>query len=131
MHLSKVNPHPCLLQSLKCAWILKQYPSACCSSARPHPPVFLSVLPLQVCEQRDPKGLYRAARAGRIKNFTGIDDPYEEPAAPELTIDARDAAGNMQSAEDMAAQIMQYLEQKGYLGSDAGSGGRERAGGTA
>ena len=88
-------------------------------------------MPLQLCEQRDPKGLYRAARAGKIKNFTGIDDPYEEPAAPELTIDARDAAGNMQSAEDMAAQIMQYLEQKGYLGSGGGSGGRERAAATA
>lgn len=76
---------------------------------------------MQVCEQRDPKGLYRAARAGKIKNFTGIDDPYEEPAAPELVIDARDEAGNMQSAEDMAAQIMQYLEQQGYLGSGSGS----------
>lgn len=88
-------------------------------------------IPIELCEQRDPKGLYRAARVGKIKNFTGIDDPYEEPAAPELIIDARDAAGNMQSAEDMAAQIMQYLEQKGYLGSGGGSGGRERAAATA
>ncbi len=43
--------------------------------------------PLAVCEERDPKGLYRKARAGEISHFTGIDDPYETPAAPELTID--------------------------------------------
>ena len=44
--------------------------------------------PLAVCEQRDPKGLYARARRGEIKNFTGIDDPYEPPAQPELAIDA-------------------------------------------
>src|SRR6266576_1786671 len=44
--------------------------------------------PLATCEQRDPKGLYKKARAGQIKGFTGIDDPYEEPLKPELTIDA-------------------------------------------
>lgn len=43
--------------------------------------------PLEVCEQRDPKGLYKKARAGIIKNFTGISDPYEPPEAPEVTID--------------------------------------------
>lgn len=43
-------------------------------------------IPLSVCEARDPKGLYKAARAGKIKGFTGIDDPYEEPETPELTI---------------------------------------------
>ena len=43
--------------------------------------------PLDVCEQRDPKGLYKKARAGAIKQFTGIDSPYEEPAAPELVLD--------------------------------------------
>ena len=41
-----------------------------------------------MCEQRDPKGLYKAARAGKIKGFTGIDDPYEEPLTPELAIQA-------------------------------------------
>ena len=46
-------------------------------------------VPLDVCEKRDPKGLYRAARAGKIKWFTGIDDPYEEPEAPEIVLDAR------------------------------------------
>ena len=40
--------------------------------------------PLEVCEQRDPKGLYKLARAGKLKGFTGIDDPYEEPLSPEL-----------------------------------------------
>jgi len=44
--------------------------------------------PISTCEQRDPKGLYKKARAGQLKNFTGIDDPYEEPLRPELTIDA-------------------------------------------
>ena len=44
--------------------------------------------PIETCEQRDPKGLYKKARAGQLKNFTGIDDPYEAPLKPELTIDA-------------------------------------------
>lgn len=43
--------------------------------------------PFDVCAQRDPKGLYREARAGRIKNFTGLDSPYEEPLAPDCAID--------------------------------------------
>ncbi len=43
--------------------------------------------PLEVCEARDPKGLYGRARSGEIANFTGIDDPYEPPENPELTID--------------------------------------------
>lgn len=46
--------------------------------------------PLAVCERRDPKGLYRKARAGQITGFTGIDDPYEEPMAPELRLDTQD-----------------------------------------
>jgi adenylylsulfate kinase-like enzyme len=44
--------------------------------------------PLEVCEARDPKGLYRQARAGTLKQFTGIDDPYEPPLQPELRLDA-------------------------------------------
>src|SRR5262249_31906241 len=44
--------------------------------------------PIETCEQRDPKGLYKKARAGELKGFTGIDDPYEPPLAAELTIDA-------------------------------------------
>jgi len=42
--------------------------------------------PIEVCEQRDPKGLYKKARAGQLKGFTGIDDPYEAPAAAELIL---------------------------------------------
>lgn len=72
-------------------------------------------IPIEVCEQRDPKGLYKAARAGKIKNFTGIDDPYEEPEAAELIFDAKDASGKMASAEDMASKILEYLSQRGYL----------------
>jgi len=49
----------------------------------------------------------------------GIDDPYEEPDAAELVLDARDTEGNMQSAEDMAAAIMAFLEEKGYLTAPA------------
>ena len=44
-------------------------------------------IPLEVCEERDPKGLYRLARSGKIKGFTGIDDPYEHPEKPEITLE--------------------------------------------
>ena len=44
-------------------------------------------VPLEVCEQRDPKGLYALARSGKIKGFTGIDDPYEHPEKPEITLE--------------------------------------------
>jgi adenylylsulfate kinase len=66
--------------------------------------------PIATCEQRDPKGLYKKARAGELKNFTGIDDPYEAPLHPELTIDATHV-----SPQDAAATLLQYLEQKGLL----------------
>jgi adenylylsulfate kinase len=65
---------------------------------------------LETCEQRDPKGLYKKARAGEIKGFTGIDDPYEAPENPELTLDA-----NTKSIDDLAAEVVGYLEAKGYL----------------
>ena len=169
----------------------------------PHPPAHcchlsLVLCPVQLCEQRDPKGLYKAARAGKIRNFTGIDDPCErerppaplpaclacltashkrhqglrsacalpysrqqptihshsarlspapppsqptptlsppyvalcadeEPDRAELVIDAKDASGKMQSAEDMAATIMEYLETKGYLSPPAAGAGAEAA----
>ncbi len=54
-------------------------------------------VPLEVCEKRDPKGLYRAARAGKIACFTGIDDPYEEPEKPEVVLDARMPDGTFTS----------------------------------
>ena len=60
--------------------------------------VFMRV-PLDVCEQRDPKGLYKAARAGRLKGFTGIDDPYEEPESAEIVLDARSADGALESPQ--------------------------------
>jgi len=51
--------------------------------------------PLHICEQRDPKGLYKKARAGEIKNFTGIDSPYEIPTHPEIKINSRTTLGEM------------------------------------
>ncbi|MEX2292804.1 MAG: adenylyl-sulfate kinase [Acidimicrobiales bacterium] len=60
--------------------------------------------PLELCEQRDPKGLYKQARAGEIKGFTGIDDPYEAPDAPELVL--RPERG---TAATMAAAVLELL----------------------
>jgi adenylylsulfate kinase len=67
--------------------------------------------PIETCEQRDPKGLYKKARAGQLKNFTGIDDPYEAPLKPELTIDATSV-----SPQQAAANLFEYLEKRGLLG---------------
>ncbi len=63
--------------------------------------------PLEVCEERDVKGLYRRARAGEIKQFTGISSPYEEPEAPEL------AADTTQSLDKCVEQVLEYLIQRG------------------
>lgn len=65
---------------------------------------------LAEAEKRDPKGLYKKARAGELKGFTGIDDPYEAPAKPELLVETE-----KQSAEDSAKQILAYLDGHGYL----------------
>lgn len=65
---------------------------------------------LEAAEQRDPKGLYKKARAGQIKGFTGIDDPYEAPENPEIVIDTEQT-----SAEEAAEVILNRLEQGGYL----------------
>jgi adenylylsulfate kinase len=65
---------------------------------------------LNVCEERDPKGLYKKARAGEIPNFTGISAPYEEPEAAELTIDT-----SHETLEDSAARVIAYLEERGIL----------------
>jgi len=65
---------------------------------------------LSVCEGRDPKGLYKKARAGDIKNFTGIDSVYEAPVSPELVIDA----GSL-SVEAAAQEIFNYLRARGYV----------------
>lgn len=68
--------------------------------------------PLDVAEQRDVKGLYKRARAGEIKNFTGIDSPYEAPEDPEITINTVE-----QSPEDAADAIIKWLSDKGMLGA--------------
>ena len=66
--------------------------------------------PLDVCEDRDPKGLYKKARAGEIKHFTGIDDPYEAPDQPEITLRT-----DKNSIEESVVQIMEELAERGYL----------------
>jgi adenylylsulfate kinase len=66
--------------------------------------------PLEVCEGRDPKGLYKKARAGEIKHFTGIDDPYEEPLAPELVVDSA-----TRPPEVLAAEVVAWLERAGTI----------------
>ena len=66
--------------------------------------------PLEVCEQRDTKGMYAKARRGEIKDFTGIDDPYEEPIAPEVTLTT-----TLCPPEENARKIMRYLIAKGFL----------------
>jgi bifunctional enzyme CysN/CysC len=67
--------------------------------------------PIDVCMQRDPKGLYEKVRAGTIKNFTGVDSPYEAPEKPELTVQTVTAP-----AEAHAQAIVAYLRERGYLG---------------
>jgi len=67
--------------------------------------------PLEVCESRDRKGLYAKARAGLLKGFTGIDDPYEAPENADVVVDTSRA-----SADEAALQIVLHLEREGYLG---------------
>ena len=66
--------------------------------------------PVFVCEQRDPKGLYKKARAGEIKGFTGIDDPYEEPENPEIVLETDEM-----SVEECVEKIIGYMKDKGIL----------------
>lgn len=66
--------------------------------------------PLEICEQRDVKGLYKRARAGEIKDFTGISSPYEEPVAPELILET-----GALSMEESVAQVMQLLRDRGIV----------------
>ncbi|XP_062196964.1 adenylyl-sulfate kinase 3-like [Phragmites australis] len=74
--------------------------------------VFMNAL-LEVCEARDPKGLYKLARAGKIKGFTGIDDPYEPPSDCEIVIQCK--VGDCPSPKSMADQVVSYLEANGFL----------------
>jgi sulfate adenylyltransferase len=66
--------------------------------------------PLEVCEQRDAKGMYALAREGKIKNFTGIDDPYEPPHNPEIVIDTI-----RHTAEENATHILSHLIAQGFI----------------
>jgi bifunctional enzyme CysN/CysC len=66
--------------------------------------------PLDVCEQRDPKGLYKKARAGQLKNFTGIDSPYEPPQRAELRL-----AGGGSAPEALVEQILRELARRGMV----------------
>jgi bifunctional enzyme CysN/CysC len=66
--------------------------------------------PLEICERRDPKGLYRKARRGELRNFTGLDSPYERPEHPELILDALN-----ERAEGLADRVIVFLQQRGVL----------------
>ena len=80
------------------------------SSGRPGDFEVFVDTPLEICEQRDPKGLYKNARAGRLTGMTGIDDPYEPPERPELRLD-----GAGQSPEQLAEQVAVWLRRAGQL----------------
>jgi bifunctional enzyme CysN/CysC len=67
-------------------------------------------LPLSVAEKRDPKGLYRKARAGQIKNFTGIDSAYERPESPELRLDT-----SQLSPEQASEAVIEHLRTAGII----------------
>ena len=66
--------------------------------------------PLEECEKRDRKGLYAKARAGIIKEFTGISDPFESPQDADLTIDTTNI-----NPDDAAMEIIEYIEHQGYI----------------
>jgi adenylylsulfate kinase len=66
--------------------------------------------PVEVCAERDVKGLYKKAYAGEIKEFTGVSDPYEPPAAPELTLRT-----NEEEPQESARKVIERLEELGYL----------------
>ena len=65
---------------------------------------------LDICESRDPKGLYKKARAGQIKNFTGIDSPYEAPETPDLVLDT-----GALSIEQSVDKLLDFLKSKGRI----------------
>lgn len=71
--------------------------------------VFINT-PLEVCEERDVKGLYKEAREGKIKNFTGVNDPYENPLNPEIELDTTN-----RSVRECGDKILNYLDEKGFL----------------
>jgi len=67
--------------------------------------------PVEVCEERDRKGLYAKARAGILKDFTGVSDPYEEPTDAEVVINTADL-----SPDEAAQEIVLHLEREGFIG---------------
>lgn len=69
--------------------------------------------PIEVCIDRDVKGLYKKALAGEIKNYTGIDDPYEEPTAPEVLVET-----NVETPQQSAAIVIKALEHLGYISKE-------------
>ncbi len=84
------------------------------AEAKPGPLDFVEIFvdtPIEECERRDPKGLYKKARAGEIKGFTGIDDPYEAPASPELVLDTTKL-----TVEQSVAKVIELLVARGVLG---------------
>jgi adenylylsulfate kinase len=82
--------------------------------ARGRPGDFIEVFvdtPLDICEQRDPKGLYKRARAGELKNFTGLDDPYEPPEKADLVLDT-----TRHLPDALARQVVELLRSRGIIG---------------
>src|SRR5260370_6382298 len=71
--------------------------------------------PIEVCRQRDVKGLYKLVEEGKVKHFTGIDDPYEEPERPELVIET-----DKNTVAESGARILAKLTESGYLEAEAG-----------
>ncbi len=69
--------------------------------------------PIEVCEDRDPKGLYKKARAGELIGFTGIDDPYEPPLSPELVLLAAE-----KTPDTLANEVIAFLERKEIIGKN-------------
>jgi adenylylsulfate kinase len=69
--------------------------------------------PLSVCEKRDPKGMYKKARSGKIKNFTGVDDPYEIPESPDIHLNTSEG-----EIKDNVKKVMDYLFKNNFLSND-------------
>jgi sulfate adenylyltransferase len=76
--------------------------------------------PIEVCESRDVKGLYARARRGQITGFTGVDDPYEAPTDPEITLYTVDT-----TPEENAHKIIDYLVEQGYLQLDGSNNNKQ------
>ena len=69
--------------------------------------------PLEVCEERDVKGLYEKARKGEIKNFTGVSDPYEEPLEPEIILNT-----DKETPKESVCKVIDYLKEKGFINGE-------------